>query len=116
MVSIYGPDGGQAYGVITDVSVGGAKFVAGVGFEGGVSVLLRIGFDPDQPFSTSANVIWCQDESDEKHRASFAHGVRFLISDPEQLERLQAILESPDFEQPVLPGQAAATSKSSTAS
>ena len=114
MVSIYGPDGNQAYGVITDVSVGGAQIVAGVGFPAGASLLLRIGFDPDSPYSTSSRVIWCQDESDAKHRASFSHGVRFMISDPEQVERLRAILESPDFEQPVLPGQAAAASKGSS--
>ena len=114
MVSIYGPDGNQAYGVITDVSVGGANIVVGVGFQAGASLLLRIGFDPDSPFSTSGEVVWCRDESDEKHRASFSHGVRFLISDPEQIDRLRAILESPDFEQPVLPGQLAAASKSSS--
>ena len=93
MVSIYGPDGNQAYGVITDVSVGGANIVVGVGFQAGASLLLRIGFDPDSPFSTSGEVVWCRNESDEKHRASFSHGVRFLISDPEQIDRLRAILE-----------------------
>ena len=113
MVSIYAPDGSQSYGVISDVSLGGARIVAGVGFQAGASLLLRIGFDPDAPYSTSSRVVWCRDESDEKHRASFSHGVRFLISDPEQVERLRAILESPDFEQPVIPGQPAAASKGS---
>ena len=114
MVSIYAPDGSQAYGVITNVSMGGAKIVAGVGFQADDSLLLRIGFDPDLPFSTSSRVIWSQDESDAKHRASFSHGVQFLISEPEQVERLRAILESPDFKQPVLPGQPAAASKGSS--
>ena len=111
-ISIYGPDGKQAYGVITDVSVGGAKIVAGVGFPSGASLLLRIGFDPDQPYSTSGQVIWCRDESDATHDASFSHGVRFMPSDPEQVERLRAILESPDFEQPVLPKQPVAVAES----
>ncbi len=114
MVSIYGPGGNQAYGVITDVSVGGAKIVAGVGFPAGASLLLRIGFDPDAPYSTSGRVIWCHDESDATHRASFSHGIRFMITDPEQEGRLRAILESPGFEQPVLPGQLATASKSSS--
>ncbi len=114
MVSIYAPDGSQSYGVITDVSLGGAKIVAGVGFQVGASLLLRIGFDPDAPYCTSSRVVWCRDESDDKHRATFSHGVRFLISDPEQVERLRAILESPDFAQPVLPGEPVAASKGSS--
>lgn len=105
MVSIYGPDSSQAYGVLANVSEGGAQFVAGVLFESGSRVLMRIGFNPDEPFVAPGEVVWCRDESDATHKASYIHGVHFRIGDPEQLARLRAILESPDFEQPVLPGQ-----------
>ena len=107
MVSIYGPDSEQAYGVIADVSEGGAQVVAGVHFEPGSRVLLRIGFNPDEPFVAPAEVVWSRDESDATHKSSFVHGVRFRISDPEQQTRLRAILESPSFTQPVVPGRAA---------
>ena len=105
MVSIFGPDGEQAYGVIANVSEGGAQVVAGVPFESGARVLLRIGFDPSEPFATPAEIVWVRDESDEKHKASWVYGVSFRIKDPEQRERLREILLSPSFEQPVLPGQ-----------
>ena len=52
--------------------------------------------------------MWVRDESDDKHKSSYVYGVQFRIKDPEQLERLRSILSSPSFEQPVLPGQAAA--------
>jgi len=110
MVSIYGPESEQAYGVIADVSAGGAQVVAGIHFAPGSRVLLRIGFNPDEPFVAPSEIVWSRDESDEKHRASFVHGVRFRIADPEQQERLRAILQSPEFRQPILPGQAAAPS------
>ena len=45
MVSVYGPESEQAYGVLSDVSEGGAQFVAGVLFETKSRVLLRIGFN-----------------------------------------------------------------------
>ena len=108
MVSIFGPDGEQAYGVIANVSEGGAQVVAGVCFESGSSVLLRIGFDPSEPFATPADIIWVRDDSDEKHKSSWVYGVRFRIKDPEQRARLRELLLSPSFQQPVLPGQAAA--------
>lgn len=104
MVSVYGPTSEQAYGVLSDVSEGGASFVAGVLFETTSRVLLRIGFNPEEPFSTPAEVVWTRDESDARHKANYIHGVRFRIEDPEQRERLQAILMSPDFAQPVVPG------------
>lgn len=107
MVSIFGPDGEQAYGVIANVSEGGAQVVTGVCFESGSSVLLRIGFDPSEPFATPADIVWARDESDEKHKSSYVYGVRFRIKDPEQLARLRDILTSPSFQQPVLPGQPA---------
>jgi len=107
MVSIFGPDGEQAYGVIANVSEGGAQVVAGVCFESGSNVLLRIGFDPSEPFATPADIVWVRDDSDEKHKSSWIYGVRFRIKDPEQKARLQQILSSPSFEQPVLPGQQA---------
>ena len=109
MVSIFGPDGEQAYGVIANVSEGGAQVVAGVCFESGSRVLLRIGFDPSEPFATPADVVWVRDESDEKHKSSYVYGVRFRIKDPEQKARLRELLESPSFNQPVLPGQQAPT-------
>ena len=107
MVSIYGPDGEQAYGVIANVSEGGAQVVAGVSFESGSRILLRIGFDPTEPFATPADIVWVRNESDEKHKSSYVYGVQFRIKDPEQVARLREILLHPSFEQPVLPGQQA---------
>lgn len=66
-------------------------------------MLLRIGFDPEEPFSAQGEVVWCRDDSDAKHK-SFVHGVRFHIVDDEQKQRLREILERPDFRQPVVPG------------
>jgi hypothetical protein len=105
MVSIYGPTSDQAYGVLSDISEGGAQFVAGVLFDTKSRVLLRIGFNPEEPFSTPAEIIWTRDESDAKHKANYVHGVRFKIEDPEQRERLRTILTSPEFERPVVPGK-----------
>ncbi len=110
MVSIFGPDGEQAYGVIANVSEGGAQLVTGVCFESGSRVLLRIGFDPSEPFATPAEIVWVRDESDDKHKSSYLYGVRFRIKDPEQQVRLRVILESPSFTQPVLPGRPATPS------
>ena len=107
MVSIFGPGGEQAYGVIANVSEGGAQLVAGVCFESGSRVLLRIGFDPSEPFATPADIVWVRDQSDEKHKSSYAYGVQFRNEDPEQRARLREILLNPSFEQPVLPGQLA---------
>ena len=103
MVSLFAPDGSQAYGVIGNISEGGAQVVAGVHIESGNRVLLRIGFDPEQPFATSGVVVWSRDASDDKHN-SFVHGIQFVIDDPEQRERLRAILSDPQFVQPVVPG------------
>lgn len=108
MVSIFGPGGEQAYGVLSNLSEGGAQFVTGVAFESGSRVLLRIGFDPEEPFSTAAEVIWMRDESDAKHKQSYVHGVKFRIEDPEHRAALSEILESRDFVHPVLPGEPAA--------
>jgi hypothetical protein len=104
MVSVYGPTSEQAYGVLSDISEGGAQFVAGVLFEPGSRVLLRIGFNPDEPFSTPAEIVWTRDDSDSKHKSNYTHGVRFKIEDPEQRARLRATLMSPDFVAPVVPG------------
>jgi hypothetical protein len=104
MVSVYGPSSEQAYGVLSDISEGGAQFVAGVLFDNRSRVLLRIGFNPEEPFSTPAEVVWTRDESDVKHKANFVHGVRFRIEDPEQRERLRAILTSREFARPIVPG------------
>lgn len=106
MVSVYGPQSEQAYGVLSDISEGGAQFVAGVLFDTKSRVLLRIGFNPDEPFSTAAEIVWTRDESDAKHKANYVHGVRFRIADPEQRERLRGILQSPEFAPPVVPGAA----------
>lgn len=114
MVSIFAPDGTQAYGVIANVSEGGAQVVAGVLFESGSRVLLRIGFDPNEPFATQADIVWMRDESDAKHKSSYVYGVQFRISDPEQQQRLREILQSPSFEQPVIPGQAPTRSRLDT--
>jgi len=104
MVSVYGPTSEQAYGILSDVSEGGASFVAGVLFETTSRVLLRIGFNPEEPFSTPAEIVWTRDESDAKHKSNYVHGVRFRIEDPEQRERLRAILMSPEFARPIVPG------------
>jgi hypothetical protein len=104
MVSVYGPSSDQAYGVLSDISEGGAQFVAGVLFDTNTRVLLRIGFNPDEPFSTPADIVWTRDESDARHEANFAHGVQFRIEDPEQRDRLRAILTSAEFERPIVPG------------
>ena len=104
MVSVYGPANEQAYGVLSDVSAGGAQFLAGVLFETKSRVLLRIGFNPEEPFSTPAEVVWTRDASDAKHKANYIHGVRFRIEDPEQRERLRAILTNPEFAPPIVPG------------
>jgi hypothetical protein len=104
MVSVYGPTSEQAYGVLSDVSEGGASFVAGVLFETKSRVLLRIGFNPEEPFSTPAEIVWTRDESDAKHKANYIHGVRFRIEDPEQRERLRAIIKNPEFSPPIVPG------------
>jgi len=88
MVSIFAPDGTQAYGVIANISEGGAQVASGVVFEPESRVLLRIGFDPDEPFTTSADIVWVRDESDDKHKSSYVYGVLFLITDPEQRQRL----------------------------
>ena len=103
-VSVYGPSSEQAYGFLSDVSEGGARFVAGVLFDTNSRVLLRIGFNPEEPFSTPADIVWTRDESDARHKANFAHGVQFRIEDPEQRDRLRAILESAEFERPIRPG------------
>lgn len=73
-------------------------------------MLLRIGFDPEEPFSAQGEVVWCRDDSDAKHKSSYIHGVRFHIGDEEQQQRLREILQRPDFQQPVVPG-ASATSE-----
>ncbi len=104
MVSVYGPTSEQAYGVLSDVSEGGASFVAGVLFPTTSRVLLRIGFNPEEPFSTPAEIVWTRDESDAKHKANYIHGVRFRVEDPEQRDRLRAILTSPEFTRPIVPG------------
>lgn len=104
MVSVYGPSSEQAYGVLSDISEGGASFVAGVLFDTKSRVLLRIGFNPEEPFSTPAEVVWTRDESDAKHKSNYIHGVRFKIEDPEQRARLRAILTSPEFARPIVPG------------
>lgn len=76
-----------AFGILSDISVGGAQFLARLSFEPGSCMLLRIGFDPDPPFSTSADVMWIRGESDAKRESSFAHGVRFRIEDPDRPRR-----------------------------
>jgi hypothetical protein len=109
MVSIFGPDGEQAYGVIANVSEGGAQVAAGIQFESGARILLRIGFDPNEPFATPADIVWARDDSDARHKSSYVYGVQFRLSDPEQLQRLRDLLSSPTFEHPVFPGQAPTT-------
>jgi hypothetical protein len=68
--------------------------------------LLRIGFDPDDPFSTEAKVIWSRDESDSEKKATFVHGLKFDMISQEQLHELKSILSRSDFHNPVVPGKA----------
>jgi hypothetical protein len=96
-VSVFGPSNVRAQGALLDVSAGGAQFVTGVPFERESRVLLRIGFDPDDPFSTPADVIWTRVENDASGRANFVHGVRFRIEDPDQRDRLRAVLARHEF-------------------
>ncbi len=102
-VSIFGGEGEHGFGVLSDLSQGGARVVADDQFTLGCKVLLRIGFDPDAPFSLPGEIVWVQESQDPAPSNSTAYGVKFRLEDPEQAARLVAILESPDFEPPAVP-------------
>jgi hypothetical protein len=104
MVSVYGPDSGQTYGLLSDISEAGAQFVAGVLFDTKSRILLRIGFNPEEPFSTPAEVVRTSDGGAAKHEPNYSHEVRFRFEDPEQRQRLRTLLESPEFARLRKPG------------
>ncbi len=105
MVSLFAGTAEQAFGVIGNISGGGACVVSAVHFEPGQNVLLRIGFEPEgNPFSTQGEVVWSRDESEGDSRNTFIHGVRFLFNDEAHRKELRNILERPEFVPPVIPG------------
>ena len=106
MVSIYaGLE--QAYGLLSNISGEGACVVSGVHFQPNSTILLRISFDPEgEPFTTEARVIWSRDESESEKKATFVHGLKFHMISEELRGELEAILTKPDFNKPVVPGNA----------
>ncbi len=103
MVSIFGP-GQKAWGLIANVSLAGACIVSGVEFRPGTEVLLRIGFDPDDPFTSQAKIVWTRDESESNKKPTFVHGVKFLLVEEDQRRELKDILSRPGFVTPRIPG------------
>ena len=97
-VSIHEGQHGQAFGLITNVSEGGASFAAGVAYLAGSKILLRICFDRHaEPFVTEARVAWSRKE-EGKTGKGFVHGVRFSILEEEQARLLRATLQRPEFQ------------------
>lgn len=110
MVSVF-QGGEQAYGLIANLSEAGACVVAGVHFEPGKNLLLRIGFDPEgTPFTTQAAVVWSRDESESAKKPTFVHGIKFVLISEEQRAELKNILSEPDFHAPVIPGMSSTSS------
>lgn len=102
-VSIFGGDDEHGFGVLADLSRGGARITSEASFPMGCRVLLRIGFDPAAPFSLPGEIVWLGDEWTDAGVATIAYGVKFDIEDPVQRARLEAILESSDFGPPTAP-------------
>ncbi len=97
-VSIF-QKGAQTFGSIADVSEEGARVVAGVRFQPGAQVLLRICFDPQgDPFTTAAEVMWSREDSESEEKAMYLHGVKLHITEEEQRSQLRSILSRPDFQ------------------
>lgn len=96
-VSIHDGEHGQTFGLITNLSEGGASFGSGVAYPAGAKILLRIRFDADaEPFVTEATVAWSREEQGNKK--GFVHGVKFSILEEEQLEQLRLTLQRPEFQ------------------
>ena len=96
-VSIHDGEHGQTFGLITNVSEGGASFASGVAYSPGAKILLRISFDRDaEPFVTEAAVAWSREEDGNKK--GFVHGVKFSILEEEQIKQLHVTLQRPEFQ------------------
>lgn len=96
-VSIHDGEHGQTFGLITNLSEGGASFGSGVAYPAGSKILLRIAFDRDaEPFVTEATVAWSREEDGNKK--GFVHGVKFSILEEEQLKQLRITLQRPEFQ------------------
>jgi hypothetical protein len=103
MVSIYvGME--QAYGLLANICEAGACVVSGINFEPGSKVLLRIGFDSEEPFSSEAKVIWSRDESESEKQATFVLGLRFDMISEQQQALLKEVLARPGFKL-IVPGK-----------
>ena len=96
-VSIHDGQHGQTFGLITNLSEGGASFASGVSYPSGAKILLRIRFDSDaEPFVTEGTVAWSREEEGKKK--GFVHGVKFSMLEEEQLKELQTSLQRPEFQ------------------
>jgi len=96
-VSIHDGQHGQTFGLITNLSEGGASFASGVTYPSGAKILLRIRFDSDaEPFVTEGTVAWSREEEGKKK--GFVHGVKFSILEEEQVKQLRTTLQRPEFQ------------------
>ena len=96
-VSIHDAEHGQTFGLVTNVSEGGASFASGVAYRAGSKILLRISFDREaEPFVTEGTVAWSREE--EGKSKGFVHGVKFSILEEEQLQVLRTTLQRPEFQ------------------
>lgn len=95
-VCFHDREGGQTYGELTNISAYGACIViTSKHFPPGTQLLLRV-FFPEEPdsFVSEAEIVWSRDR---KTGANVAHGVRFVMLEEEQRQRLEAILTRPGF-------------------
>src|SRR3989304_5143266 len=97
--SIHDGQHGQAFGLISNVSEGGARFAAAVAYPAGSNVLLKIGFDPEMPFATEAQIAWGREAEGSAGDGSprFLHGAKFAVLEDEKRTELQKILKRPEF-------------------
>lgn len=96
-VSIHDGEHGQMFGLVTNLSEGGASFASGVAYAAGSKILLRISFDRDaEPFVTEGTVAWSREE--EGKNKGFVHGVKFSILEEAQIKVLRATLQRPEFQ------------------
>jgi Tfp pilus assembly protein PilZ len=104
-VSIANDRNEQAPGAIVNISEGGASFSTAVPFRVGSNVLLRISFDPDNPFVTEARIAWSReaDGSNADPSFRFLHGVKFANMEEDQRGELQTALRRPEFKAVFIP-------------
>ncbi len=99
-VSIHDGEHGQTFGLITNLSEGGASFDSGVAYAAGSKILLRISFDREaEPFVTEARIAWSRkaEGSNANPSVRFLHGVKFANMEEDQRSELQTILNRPEF-------------------